>query len=152
MFDGGRECFMLDPRRAQAILDCLKPIPIVETLGFRVVEFDEGYCKAVLPHDVRYDGIFGSFHGGLLTTVADSAACFAVMTQTGPDQPLTTTDIQIRFLAACLTDVTAVARVIKLGRTLCPVHVDLFDAAGAHVAVATVTYMRLDKRPNQAKR
>jgi uncharacterized protein (TIGR00369 family) len=81
--------------------------------------------------------------GGLLMTIADSIACFAVMTLTGPDEPMTTTDMNIRFLAACRTDVTADARVIKLGRTLCPVAVDLFDADGVHVAVAQVTYMRL---------
>ncbi|MCH9025378.1 MAG: PaaI family thioesterase, partial [candidate division Zixibacteria bacterium] len=37
-------------------------------------------------------------------TLADSAACFAIMTQTGPDQPLTTTDMNIRFLAPCLPE------------------------------------------------
>ncbi len=77
-------------------------------------------------------------------TVADSAACFAIFTLTGPGIPLTTTDMNIRFLAPCLTDVTAKARVIKLGRTLVPVSVDLFDATGKQVALAQVTYIRLD--------
>lgn len=35
----------------------------------------------------------------------------------------------IRFLAACLTDVTADARVIKFGSTLCLVVVSLFGLA-----------------------
>ncbi len=142
---------MLDPKLAQEILDTVKHVPIVETLGFKVLEFDEGYCKVVVPHDRRYDGIFQSFHGGLLTTVADSVACFAIMTRTGPRQPLTTTDLQIRFLSACIGDVTATARVIKLGKTLCPVHVELHDPAGTLVAVATVTYMRLDRPPNHSE-
>ena len=78
-------------------------------------------------------------------TVADSIACFAIMTRTGPDEPMTTTDMNIRFLAPCFSDVTAEARVIKLGRTLCPVQVDLKDVDGKPVAVAQVTYMRLTK-------
>ena len=49
-------------------------------------------------------------------------------------------DMNIRFLAPCLTAVTARARVIKLGRTLCPVAVDLFDANDRQVAVAQVSY------------
>ena len=138
---------MLDEQSKQALLTRVRRIPIVDTLGIRIEEFSEGYCKAVVPHDVRYDGVFESFHGGLLMTVADSVACFAIMTQTGPDEPLTTTDMNIRFLFPCLTDVTVVARVIKLGRTLCPVAVDLFDAMGVQVAVAQVTYMRLPKMP-----
>lgn len=44
-------------------------------------------------------------------------------------------------------DVTAIGRLIKLGRTLCPVAVDLYDAAGKHVAHAIVTYMRLADFP-----
>lgn len=95
------------------------------------------------------DGIFESFHGGLLMTVADMAACFAVMTLTGPDQVMTTTDMNIRFLAPCLSEVRAVATVIKAGRLLCPSNVELFDANGKQVAVAQVTYMRLEKMPSR---
>ena len=131
--------------RREALIDKVRHIPIVETLRFSINEVDDGYCRAVVPHDKRFDGIFRSFHGGLLMTVADSLACFAIMTLTGAEEPLTTTDMNIRFLAPCRSDVTAVARVIKLGKTLCPVAVDLYDRDGVHVAVAQVTYIRLNE-------
>lgn len=138
---------MKKPLDEKLMLERIRKIPIVESLRFRIEEWGDGTCKAVVPHDRRFDGVYGSYHGGLLTTAADSIACFAIMTRTGPDQAMTTTDINIRFLAPCLTDVTVVARVIKLGRTLCPVAVELFDAKGVLVAVAQVTYIRLDKAP-----
>ena len=134
---------MLDDSFKKSLLDRVRRIPIVATLRISIDQFDPGTCRATVPYEKQYDGIFESFHGGLLMTVADSVACFAIMTQTGPDERLTTTDMNIRFLAPCRTDVTASARVIKLGRSLCPVHVDLFDANGTQVAVAQVTYMRL---------
>jgi uncharacterized protein (TIGR00369 family) len=109
-----------------------------------ILKFGDGYCEARVPRERKYDGVFESFHGGLLMTLADSTACFAILTLTGPDTRLTTTDMNIRFLAACLTDVTAKARVIKFGRTLCPVAVDLFDEKGQQVAVAQVNYMLLN--------
>ncbi|HMT10230.1 MAG TPA: PaaI family thioesterase, partial [Ignavibacteria bacterium] len=62
---------------------------------------------------------------------------------TGAEAAITTTDMNIRFLAACRTDVRAVARVIKHGRTLAPVAVELFDMNGTMVAVAQVNYMIL---------
>lgn len=136
-------------QQKRAILDRVRHIPIVETLRIRLNDFGEGYCSATVPYERRYDGIFESFHGGLLMTVADSIACFAVMTHTGPDEVLTTTDMNIRFLAPCLTDVRAEARVIKLGKTLCPVAVDLFDMRGTQVAVAQVAYIRLPKMPSR---
>jgi len=38
----------------------------------------------------------------------------------------------------------AKAEVIKMGRTLCPVAVNLFDAHNNHVAIAQVNYMLLN--------
>jgi uncharacterized protein (TIGR00369 family) len=125
------------------VLERIKKIPIVDTLGFSLVEMNDGICEAVVKHEKKYDGIFESFHGGLLMTVADSISAFALLTLTGAEAAITTTDMNIRFLAACRTDVRAVARVIKHGRTLAPVAVELFDMNGTMVAVAQVNYMIL---------
>jgi uncharacterized protein (TIGR00369 family) len=118
-------------------------IPIFETLGFHSFMFGAGTCAVVVPRRRQYDGIFQSFHGGILLTAADSAAALAVLTLAGAEARITTTDMSIRFLSACLTDVTVHARVVKFGRTLVPLTVDLRDAAGKDVAMAQVTYMRL---------
>ena len=138
---------MPDTTRHMAILDRIRRIPIFDTLQFRIDRLGDGWCRATVPYDRKYDGVFDSFHGGLLMTVADSIACFAIMTRTGPDEPMTTTDMNIRFLAPCRTDLTAEAKVIKLGRTMCPVAVELFDAQGVMVAVAQVSYLRHQTTP-----
>lgn len=134
---------MLEGDLEQRILERVRQIPIFNQIGLRVLELSPGLCVAEAPHNVAFDGIFESFHGGMLMTVADTIACFAIMTQAGPDIKLATTDMNIRFLAPCLTDVRAEARVIKLGRTICPVQVDLYDQNNRHVAVAQVSYIRL---------
>ena len=136
----------MDKAFKQAIMDRIQQIPIFETMRLHIEEFDKGMCRARAPYRKKYDGVFDSLHGGILMTIADSIACFAIMTQTGPDEHLTTTDMNIRFLSPCYSDVTAIARVIKLGRTLCPVGVDLYDAEGTQVAAAQVTYIRLTKK------
>ena len=136
---------MLSHELVSALHDRLNSVPITATLKIEVVELDEGYCETRTPRDLKYDGVFESFHGGLLMTVADTTACWAILTKAGAEARLTTTDMSIRFLAPCLSDLTAKARLIKFGRTLCPVEVNLFDAAGRHVAVAQVTYMLLGK-------
>lgn len=96
------------------------------------------------PRRREYDGIFETFHGGLLITIADSTAALAVLTLTGPLAKITTTDMSIRFLIPTLTDVVVEARVIKFGRTLVPLQVDLRNMDGNLVAIAQVTYMRLE--------
>jgi uncharacterized protein (TIGR00369 family) len=137
---------MLSSDLKQAILKRIMQIPIVETLQMKIVSLSDGCCETIAPRKLSYDGVFESFHGGLLMTLADSTACFAIFTKTGPDVHLTTTDMSIRFLAPCLSDAFARAEVVKIGRTLCPVSVNLFDANKNHVAVAQVTYMLLTNR------
>lgn len=133
----------VDPALQEAIMSRVQKIPVFEALGIRIEGFAPGECVAVVPRDKRFDGIFESFHGGMLMTAADTIACFAVMTLIGADDTMATTDMNIRFLAPCLSDVTVKARVIKAGKTMCPVHVDLLDAKGKLVAVAQVNYIRI---------
>ncbi len=142
---------MLDEQTTQAILARVSRIPIVDAFRMSFDEFDVGYCRMSMPRQERFDGVYQSLHGGLLMTLADSIACFAILTQTGPDEILTTTDMNIRFLSPCLSDVTAEARVIKLGRTLCPVTIDMMDAQGRKVAVAQVTYIRMPRSTRHGK-
>jgi len=120
-------------------------VPIFATLGFQEVTFRRGVCQAVVPRRREYDGIFATFHGGLLMTIADSTAALAVLTLAGPDAKITTTDMSIRFLAPALADVVVEAQVIKFGRTLVPLQVDLHNMEGKLVAIAQVTYMRLER-------
>lgn len=140
---------MIDASRESAILARITKIPIFATLGMGSLSFDNGECELRVPREPKYDGVFESFHGGLLMTIADSAACFALLTLTPAGQIMTTTDMNIRFLAPCLTDVQVKARVIKVGRLMCPVAVDLVDTAGTLVAVAQVNYMLLDRMPGR---
>jgi uncharacterized protein (TIGR00369 family) len=122
-------------------------IPIYHSLNLRLDSLDTGEAVISMPHETKYHGIYESLHGGLLMTLADTTACVAILTRTGADAVITTTDMNIRFLAPCLTDATAEAKIIKFGKSLVPVHVSLRDAKNNEVAIAQVTYMRLNKMP-----
>lgn len=135
----------MDPNAKKSLEERLGSIPIFRTLGLRLESLGEGKATLIAPYERRYDGIFESFHGGLLMTLADTTACVALLTLAGASAPVTTTDMNIRFLAPCRSDCRAEAAVIKFGRTLCPVSVSLLDTGGTQVAVAQVTYMRLEK-------
>ncbi len=125
----------------QEVLARIEKIPIFKTLNFKIEELRDGTCTAYVARKKEYDGIFETFHGGLLMTIADSISAFAILTLTGSDKTIATTDMNIRFLAPCKTGVRAIAKIIKFGRTLCPVAIDLFDEENRLVAVAQVTYI-----------
>lgn len=124
----------------------LESIPITHTLKLHLERAGAGEAVLTAPYERRFDGIFESFHGGLLMTLADTAACVAILSLAGTDARVTTTDMNIRFLAPCNSDATAEARVIKFGRSLVPVAVTLRDSQGRDVAIAQVTYMRLERK------
>jgi uncharacterized protein (TIGR00369 family) len=135
--------------RADAVRAKFHSIPIADKLHLRLDALAEGEAIMSMPHSREYHGIFESLHGGLLMTLADTCACVAILTMTGPGAVITTTDMNIRFLAPCLSDVTAEAKIIKFGRSLVPVNVTLRDANKREVALAQVTYMRLEKMPTR---
>jgi uncharacterized protein (TIGR00369 family) len=135
---------MIDPELEAAIRKRIAKIPIVDTLAMNITGFSAGACEVIVPRKIAYDGVYESFHGGLMLTAADSAACFAIFTLAGADSRLTTTDMGIRFLAPCRSDLTVRAEVIKFGRTLCPVAVELLDDEETLTAVAQVSYLRID--------
>lgn len=136
---------MIETNLHQAALDKINSIPIVKTLGIEIDELTEEVIKVRAPHDRKYDGVFDSFHGGLLMTIADTISCFLIIRRDGPEVRIATTDMNIRFLAPCQSDITAVARFLKAGRTLNPIEVNLFDDNGIKIAVAQVCYIKLDQ-------
>jgi uncharacterized protein (TIGR00369 family) len=130
----------------EAIMARIRPIPAYTALKVKIEHFEEGRCVAIVPIQPEYNGIFGSYHGGLLATAADTITCFALMTQIDPTEEVATTDLNIRYLAPCMTDVRVDARVIKCGRTLSPIEAKLYDLNDRLVAVAQVTYIRIPKK------
>jgi len=129
-----------------------RDVPISTTLSLEFVAMSRGQCTLAWNRDPRYDGIYRSMHGGLMMTLADSAGAFALLTVIEPDSRVTTTEMSIRFLAPVRERVVARARVLKVGRSLCPIIVDLEDAQGRLVAHAGMTYMRLGREREETPR
>jgi uncharacterized protein (TIGR00369 family) len=134
--------------KQDSVFDKIYSIPAVSALGIEIDTLTDDIVKVRAPRNRNYDGVFDTFHGGMLMTIADSIACFLIIRRNGPDIRVATTDMNIRFLAPCHTDITAEARFIKAGRTLNTIEVDLFDTRGTRVAVAQVCYIRVDQLGN----
>jgi len=124
-------------------------LKITHTLDMKIIRLAPGEAEVSMPNRDNLHGIFESLHGGLLMTLADTTACVAILTRIARHEVITTTDMNIRFLAPCLSGVTADARIIKFGRSLVPVGVTLRDANAREVALAQVTYMRLERMPSR---
>lgn len=137
----------LDDAARSGIEERLEKIPLARTLGVRLLRLEPGECDLAIDDRRDLDGIFDSLHGGILTTLADSALAFAALTLIGPDSAVATVELNIRFLAPCREAVVARSRVIKAGRTLITGEAELRGLASDTLfATCGMTYIRLDRK------
>ena len=113
-------------------------------LGIVIEAVDEGFVRLRLPMQPEF-GTYrreGVMHGGVIASLIDSGAS-AVLTLQAADEPAWTgtvsTDLSVSFLAAATSDLVADARVVRAGRRMAWVQVDVRDASDALVAVGRVT-------------
>ncbi|MBM3798245.1 MAG: PaaI family thioesterase [Acidobacteria bacterium] len=115
------------------------------TLGLKLTRRQAGgvTCRLAL-HEGHLNGD-GVVHGGVLASVADEAAWYAIVEVHGRNCKVTTTNLTIHYLRpATGTFLRARCFVLKPGRRLFSTRVEIFDARGKLAAHASVTYMILE--------
>ncbi|MGE3182904.1 MAG: PaaI family thioesterase [Phycisphaerae bacterium] len=135
----------MNESQRERVWNLAKDIPCVKLLHLQLIHLEPGLVHMTAQNDRRFNGAAQGVHGGILSYIADCAAWFAIVSHIDPKTPLVTTDLQIRYLAPCESEtVNIIGRLVKLGRTLCPTTIEMFDANNKAVALAQVCYMRLD--------
>ncbi len=92
-----------------AMMARIDAVPMMHTIAIEVQRMETGLCVAKVPRRLEWDGIYETFHGGMLGVIADSVTCWAILTTIGADEKVATTDFNIRFLRPCHTDVVCTA-------------------------------------------
>ena len=121
--------------------------PIGHTLGFALVEVEEG--RAVFegkPGPETYNPM-GTVHGGYAATLLDSACGIATVTRLKAGQAMTTLELKIAYHRA-MTEATGTVRaegvVLSIGRRVAFVEAKLTDGSGQLLASATSTLLVIE--------
>jgi uncharacterized protein (TIGR00369 family) len=113
-------------------------------LGIEFGEVSRGLVTMHLNAREELRQVNDVLHGGSIASLLDTAAAFAVITVLEAGQSATTSDLTIHFLRPVDSGrITATARVLRSGRRLVVVTVDVLDAAQSLIATAVTTYLRL---------
>jgi uncharacterized protein (TIGR00369 family) len=132
------------PTGAEVITEFLKHSPFVLHLGIRLESIEPDRTRLALPYRDELATIGNVVHGGALGALVDTAAMAASWSAhelEGGQLRGTTVGLSVDFVAAAQgQEVTADARVIRRGKSLCFCDVDVTDADGRLVAKAIVTY------------
>ena len=83
-------------------------------------------------------------HGGALASLADSASAFAVLSTLEKDEQTVTADLTLHYLRPVTEGkLTARARVLRGGRRVATVSVEIFNESDTLVVTALTTYIKL---------
>ena len=133
---------MADFDTREQIQESLDASPFNAFCGFRIEEADKGDGRVVMhmpmrPEMERLPGS-GQMHGGPIACLVDTAACYACMLVLGHGVP--TINFRIDYLRPVTdTDLKAVARVRRAGRTVAVADVDVYNDSGKLIATGRGT-------------
>jgi uncharacterized protein (TIGR00369 family) len=128
---------------AQLVRGWLEHSPFASHLGIRLESLGNGEAELVLPYEEKLATMGDVVHGGAISSLVDTAAAAAAVSA-APGEGLaggTTVDISISLLAAARgSDLRARAHVIRRGKAITFLEVDVEDADGEAIAKGLVTY------------
>ncbi len=134
----------LDPARLARARSAFAAVPYAKLIGLELGEVRPGTVTIHL--DVRDElrQNQGVVHGGAVASLIDTAAAFAVLTQIATDERVTTTDLTIHYLRPTSSGrLTAIASILRGGRRLFVLTVEVRNDQQALVATAVTTYIKL---------
>jgi uncharacterized protein (TIGR00369 family) len=119
-----------------------RPEPFFTLLGLQVDEVQPDFCRMRLPFRPELRTAGEVVHGGAIASLIDNAGVVAVWSNVDPRATCgATASVTVNYLAAAeRVDLTAEARVIRRGRSVVFVDVDVFSAPGERIAKGLVTY------------
>lgn len=118
--------------------------PIMDTLGITDLRPEPGRVVVEMPAAEFHYNPLGSVHGGVISTLLDTAAACAVHTTLAVGEFYTSVDLTVKFLRPVTVDsglLTCEGTVIQRGRRTALAQAQLTDGAGKLVAHATSTCM-----------
>ncbi|MGU3495003.1 PaaI family thioesterase [Xanthobacteraceae bacterium A53D] len=124
--------------------------PFMASMGAELGAVVAGRVEVVLPYDRSVTQQHGFFHGGAIGAIADTAGGYAAFTLFSASSTVLTVEYKINIMAPGKGErLVAVGEVVRSGRTLTIVRVDVYGEAEGrrtHCATATQTLICLEGR------
>ena len=134
----------LDEARISRAQAAFAAVPFAKLLGLEMGQIRNGEATLHLAVRDELKQNQGVMHGGAVASLIDTASAFAVITQLEPNERVTTTDLTIHYLRPIVSGrLTATARVIRGGRRLFVLSVEVMNEQQKLVATAITTYIKV---------
>jgi len=129
--------------RTEVIGEFVPASPFASELGLRLDHVGDDEAVLVLPYRPDLATMGDVVHGGAISALIDTAGMAAAWADDTEPEALagSTIGLTVDFLAAARgTDLTARARVLRRGRSICFCEIDVTGAEGEPVAKGLMTH------------
>ena len=134
----------VDPEKLARAQTAFASVPYAKFLGLELGEIHNGEVTIKLNVRDELKQNQGVVHGGAVASLIDTASAFAVLTQIETNERVTTTDLTIHYLRPITSGrMTATARVLRGGRRLFVLSIEVTNDLGLLVATAVTTYIKI---------
>jgi uncharacterized protein (TIGR00369 family) len=134
----------LTPEQLKRLSAAITQIPYAQLLGINFVDAERGAATLSMDARPELERFGGIMHGGALASLADTASAFAVLSTLEPAEQTVTVDLTLHYLRPVNEGrLTARARVVRAGRRVATVSVEISNESGALVVTALTTYLKL---------
>jgi uncharacterized protein (TIGR00369 family) len=124
--------------------EAITRVPYAQMLGIDFEGATRGAASLSMSARPELERFGGIMHGGALASLADSASAFAVLSTLTPEEQTVTVDLTLHYLRPVTGGkLTAHARVLRGGRRVATVSVEVFNESGALVLTALTTYLKI---------
>lgn len=115
--------------------------PFYKLLGMKIEEVQNDYARLSIEICEKHLQFLKTVHGGVIASLADSAAAWAAISVSNPNSIAVTVEMKINFLRPVSSGkLTAEARNIHKGSKIFVSDVEVKNGVGELVAKALITY------------
>lgn len=133
-----------DPAKLSRARTAFASVPYAKFLGLELGDVANGQASVHLRVRDELLQNQGVVHGGAVASLIDTASAFAVLSQIDVNERVTTTDLTIHYLRPVTTGrMTATARIVRGGRRLFVLSVEVTNEAEVLLATAVTTYIKI---------
>ena len=116
-----------NPSFADEIKQSFKKQTVMSLIGAELTRVEPGVIEITLPYRADLAQQHGYLHAGIVTTIADSACGYAAYSLMPPNSEVLSVEFKVNLLRPAKGEMfSAVAEVVKAGKTLTVVSADVF--------------------------
>ena len=116
-----------NPSFAEEITQSFKKQTVMTLIGAELTRVEPGLIEITLPYRDDLAQQHGYLHAGIITTIADSACGYAAYSLMPPNSEVLSVEFKVNLLRPAKGETfSALAEVVKAGKTLTVVRADVF--------------------------